>query len=353
MVSRTGDDHQNPVPQINEVHCDLKTLPQWSALNSQIRKIENESSWIDRYGWDWAHIIGALLMVPGCLRMLATGTLFQQAVAFVILGLAHCTLANKAGHVSAHNGLCDSNRWGDFWCRFFVEFIGGYSAQMGIHSHIKMHHPHTNIIGLGDSSIWKVPQLSRIQYMFFGPLLLPILTPVFALQQLIQNKAWSEIPKFLVVAGAGISLHVYVLVTSCGFSIFSSVLFLFSYRAVMSVSYIHINIFQHIGLPMYSRDHRPARIYQMATGVLNLHSVKLLDMTMGHSLISCHVEHHLFPRLSDNMCLKVKPVVQKFLQDNELPYNEDSYYNRLCIFLKNYDELMVNAPPITHFIGVQ
>ena len=62
---------------------------------------------------------------------------------------------------------------------------------------------------------------------------------------------------------------------------------------------------QHIGLPMFSSTTRPKRIYQMTHGVLNLPRNPLLDWTFGHSLINCHVEHHLFPFLSDNMCLKV------------------------------------------------
>ena len=69
--------------------------------------------------------------------------------------------------------------------------------------------------------------------------------------------------------------------------------------------------------------------------------------------MNCHVEHHLFPKLSDNMCLKIKPVVSKFLKENGLPYHEDSYMGRLKYFLDQYETLMVNAPPITHFVGIQ
>lgn len=43
----------------------------------------------------------------------------------------------------------------------------------------------------------------------------------------------------------------------------------------------------------------------MTHGVLNLPRNPVLDWTFGHSLINCHVEHHLFPFLSDHMCLKV------------------------------------------------
>lgn len=98
---------------------------------------------------------------------------------------------------------------------------------------------------------------------------------------------------------------------------------------------------------------RPVRIYQMATGVLNLSRNRLLDIVFGHSFVNCHVEHHLFPKLSDNMCLKIKPLVKSYLLENGLPYNEDSYTTMLDTFVKKYDELMVNAPPVTHFVGLQ
>ncbi|XP_008303649.1 fatty acid desaturase 6-like, partial [Stegastes partitus] len=110
---------------------------------------------------------------------------------------------------------------------------------------------------------------------------------------------------------------------------------------------------QHIGLPMFSPTRRPKRIYQMTHGVLNLPRNPLLDWMFGHSLINCHVEHHLFPFLSDNMCLKVKPVVSKYLTEKQLPYQEDGYLSRLQLFFDRYQELMVFAPPITELVGVQ
>ncbi|GAA6079246.1 fatty acid desaturase 6 isoform X1 [Tachysurus ichikawai] len=104
---------------------------------------------------------------------------------------------------------------------------------------------------------------------------------------------------------------------------------------------------------MFSPSRRPKRIYQMSHGVLNLSRNPLLDWTFGHSLINCHVEHHLFPSLSDNMCLKVKPIVSQFLKAKALPYQEEDYLSRLRLFFHRYQELMVFAPPITELVGVQ
>ncbi|VCW67988.1 unnamed protein product [Gulo gulo] len=104
---------------------------------------------------------------------------------------------------------------------------------------------------------------------------------------------------------------------------------------------------------MFSRDRKPRRIHMMSLGVLNLPRLPVLDWAFGHSLISCHVEHHLFPWLSDNMCLKVKPVVSGFLREKQLPYNEDSYLARFRLFLSRYEEFMVQTPPITELVGLQ
>ncbi|KAF6030903.1 FADS6 [Bugula neritina] len=136
-------------------------------------------------------------------------------------------------------------------------------------------------------------------------------------------------------------------------SVFYTLLFMFSYRAVTMLAYIHINIFQHIGLPMYTLKDRPSKLYQMASGVLNLHRNPVLDWIMGHTLVYCHIEHHLFPTLSDCMVLKIRPLVKKYMLDNGLPYNERPYLETLSYFMEKYEELMVKAPPFSHYVGLQ
>lgn len=153
---------------------------------------------------------------------------------------------------------------------------------------------------------------------------------------------------------AGFSFNVFLIMKISGFtSVFGALLFLLAFRAVTAHSYIHVNIFQHIGLPMYELKSRPVKLYQMSTGVLNLERNVLLDYIMGHTLVYCHIEHHLFPMLSDYMVLKIRPLVKQFMLDNGLPYHERPYMERLRYFFHKYDELMVKAPPFTHYVGIQ
>lgn len=89
---------------------------------------------------------------------------------------------------------------------------------------------------------------------------------------------------------------------------------------------------KHIGLPMFSSACRPKRIYQMTHGVLNLPRNPLLDWTFGHSLINCHVEHHLFPFLSDNMCLKVR--IHNFTMNSCLSLTLSEYV--IHVYIEKY-----------------
>ena len=115
--------------------------------------------------------------------------------------------------------------------------------------------------------------------------------------------------RFLFVTMIGYIMHFCLFHYVTGLSVVGAIFCNRTVRTVFAIPYIHISIFEHIGVPMYDVKKRPKRLYQMASSALSLSRNPLLDFSFGHSVISCHVEHHLFPRLSDNMCLKIKPVV--------------------------------------------
>lgn len=61
------------------------------------------------------------------------------------------------------------------------QVCGAFTADAGVRAHVKIHHAHTNVIGLGDSSTWKIPFLPRSVYLFIAPLAVPVITPVVAM----------------------------------------------------------------------------------------------------------------------------------------------------------------------------
>ncbi|XP_042161675.1 fatty acid desaturase 6 [Oncorhynchus tshawytscha] len=322
-------------------------------LTRLVQKTVKESSWWERRGIDITILVLAFLLLPPAFLLLGSSQVLVFFLGMVLMGVSHAVISIKGTHLASHGSLSESPAWAEFWAVFFIEVCGSFTARAGVTGHIKMHHAHTNVIGLGDSSTWKIPCLPRSVYLFIAPLAIPIITPLVALGQL-KDHSVSQALRTVLMVSLGFYSQYWLLMSVSGFQCpYSSLLCMLLCRAMFSIPYIHVNIFQHIGLSMFSPTRRPKRIYQMTHGVLNLPRNPLLDWTFGHSLINCHVEHHLFPFLSDNMCLKVKPIVSQYLKEKELPYQEDTYLSRLQLFFHKYQELMVFAPPITELVGVQ
>lgn len=333
-------------------YVDLKKLPQFGALSEQVSAIVKSSSWWERHGIDCCIHMLSFAGWLGSFFLLVSSNPWVFAVGVATLGLCHSSLTVKASHMAAHGAVCSSHAWNRFWSFVFTDVLGTFSADVGYDIHIKCHHPHTNIIGLGDSSTFRAPFVPSMLYMFVTPLLMPVLTPLVAIREIVSDSPL-KIVRHLALAYTGLALQLWILTSLSGLSLSWALFVLFASRNVLAIPYIHVNIFQHIGLPMYSPQHRPKKIYQMTTGVLNLPRNPVLDYTFGHGIISCHTEHHLFPRLSDHMCLKVQPVVKKFCAEHDLPYHTDTYASRVAHFVSNYQKLMVDAPPITKFVGLQ
>ncbi|KAH0629463.1 hypothetical protein JD844_011541 [Phrynosoma platyrhinos] len=322
-------------------------------LSEMVQRVVRSSSWWERHGADGTILALNFLSLPIGFLLLRSDHLFAFLLGVAILGVAHHTITVKGSHMASHNALAESKSWGKLWAIFFIEVCSSFTAEQGIYNHVKMHHGYTNVIGLGDSSTWKLPFLNCYIYMFIAPLAVPIITPLVAIG-LLKEVEWKTAIRTLFCMFVGLYSHYWLLLNISEFqSMWSALSCMLITRSLLAHPYIHVNIFQHIGLPMFSADKKPKRIHMMTLGVLNLPRNPLLDWSFGHSLISCHVEHHLFPTLSDNMCLKIKPVVSQYLKEKKLPYNEESYWSRLKLFLDKYEELMVHAPPISELVGIQ
>ncbi|XP_060749160.1 fatty acid desaturase 6-like isoform X1 [Tachysurus vachellii] len=321
-------------------------------LTQLVHMTVRDSSWWDRRGLDCTILASVFIILPIAFLLLSSPQVCYFMLGLVVMGLAHAVITVKGTHLASHGVLTESTTWTQFWNIFFTEVCGAFTAKMAVKAHVKTHHAHTNVIGLGDSSTWKIPFLPRSVYLFIAPLAVPVITPVVAMG-LLKGQPLSSAVHTVMCMCIGVCSQYVLLRCVSGLECSSALLVMLLSRAMFSIPYIHVNIFQHIGLPMFSQSRRPKRIYQMSYGVLNLSRNPLLDWTFGHSLINCHVEHHLFPSLSDNMCLKVKPIVSQFLKMKALPYQEEDYLSRLRLFFHRYQELMVFAPPITELVGVQ
>ena len=322
----------------------------YAQLSSVVSKIVKESTPWELYGLDLCILLSAFCLLPVGFLVLRWKSWIHFAIGIFILGAVHVMFITKGAHSAAHGMLGPWKAWNYFWGIFFTEIVGGFTYDASFEIHVGVHHPHTNVVGLGDSSTWKVPFLGRELYLFIAPHFLPVFAPAVTIQMLW--KRWKSLVKTFFLNIFGVAGQYACFRVLSNLTPQWALLSVFLARASFYCPYIHINIFQHIGLPMYNPKKRPGRVRLMASGCLNLSRNVILDYCFGHSLVNCHVEHHLFPKLSDNMCMKVKPIVKEYLEDNGLPYQEDSYWNRLKLFYQNYKEWMVDPPPLTDFIGI-
>jgi len=333
-------------------YVSLKKLPEFQTLNARVMACVQRSSYWERYGLDLALLIVGLVGHVASYWLLASSDWLIVVFGVLFQGWCQALVTIKAGHNAVHGSLVRSPALNKVIGYIVSDFFGTFSTDVGWDIHIRVHHPHTNIIGLGDSSTWRAPFVPNFLYMFVTPLLTPFMVGLVSLQQVVPMGV-VKTARYVILATLGVTFNLYMFTAVSQLSWTSALLMLFVMRNWFSIPYIHVNIFQHIGLPMYSPGARPSKLYLMTSGVLNLPRNVVLDHTFGHGIISSHVEHHLFPTLSDNMCLKIKPIVRAFAEEHGLPYHEDSYLSRTREFLWDYDRLMVNAPPITRFVGLQ
>ncbi|KAJ7385585.1 fatty acid biosynthetic process [Desmophyllum pertusum] len=230
--------------------------PSINQLNLLVKDVILRTSWWDLYGIDLAIMCANFALLPVSYHLIGSGSILLFMIGFLLLAYIHATFTMKLAHAAIHNALAGSSH---FWNRlltvFFVEIWGGFTGEGSYEAHIQLHHPYTNVIGLGDSSSWRAPFLGRVTYLFIAPLFLPLLNTMIGVS-LLAGRWWS-IARLLCLATAGYVMHFCLFRYVAGLSIFGSILCMFTTRSVFYIPYIHVNIFQHIGLPMYDVKKRP------------------------------------------------------------------------------------------------
>ncbi|GAA6086961.1 fatty acid desaturase 6 isoform X1 [Tachysurus ichikawai] len=150
-------------------------------LTQLVHMTVRDSSWWDRRGLDCTILASAFISLPIAFLLLSSPQVCFFMLGLVVMGVAHAVITVKGTHLASHGALTESTTWTQFWNIFFIEVCGAFTAKMAVKAHVKTHHAHTNVIGLGDSSTWKIPFLPRSVYLFIAPLAVPVITPVVAM----------------------------------------------------------------------------------------------------------------------------------------------------------------------------
>ena len=216
--------------------------PSMKQLNTLVKEVVSRSSWWDLYGIDLAIMCINFALLPISLLFMGSVNIPVFVTGYLLFSYIHATFTVKLAHAAIHNALAGSSRfWNGLLSIFFIEIWGGFTVEGSYEAHIQFHHPYTNVIGLGDSSSWRVPSLGRNIYLFIAPLFLQLLYPVVGLKLLAGR--WRSKARFLFVTMIGYIMHFCLFHYVAGLSVVGAIFCNITVHTVFAIPYIHVNIF--------------------------------------------------------------------------------------------------------------
>ena len=199
------------------------------------------------------------------------------------------------------------------------------------------HHQYTNVPGKETANFY-YPWLNKYLYFF--------VVPYLVIFWLIGNsiaylwKDWKGLSAYLIAMIAGWALHIYLfsLILPLPLAVISVIVM----RVLFAPVFMHLAVFNHIGLDNPSAL-LPWLPHQAKT-TRNVQRHWFLVGMGGNAFVECHLEHHLFPTLSNRMLSKIRPVVKEFLENEGYVYVEEGYFKVLSLCLANYEKYFAGAP---------
>lgn len=269
--------------------------------------------------------------------LFALGGWFFHTLGLILASFGFYAVAITGTHETRHGCFQGTDRANRAWAYFFSDFWSGQSNIWWHHRHVVVHHTQTNIPSK-EPSLFYYPWIQPFVYFFIAPFFVNGWLFVNSIKNLRSQASLLVI--YLVVQALGWVFHVsvFVLFVSWPWAILCAVIM----RALFAPAFMHIAIFNHIGLP--ELDRKPAWLPHQTVTTRNLKRNIWLDVFGGNAFIECHVEHHLFPNVSNHLLAKIRPTVREFLRKHGYEYIEEGYLACLKNCFKNYHKIFQRNP---------
>ncbi len=316
---------------------DLLSKKNFQLLSKEIQEVLNNQTWFQLHGFEWlffllrsiafAAIFVCFALTDGWLRLL---TLIPLSYLYYGIGIT-------GTHETSHRAFTKSVRWNKIWSYFFSDFWASQSSAWWYNRHVKIHHAFTNIPSKEEMD-FLYPWLNK--YIFF------FVAPYLVLGWLIVNSVrflwgkWGEFIKFTTCMLLGIAFHLGLFLLFVPLP--EALLYFFIMRSLFSPVFVHIATFNHIGLE--NPDIKPPWLPHQTRTTRNLKPHWFLTGMGGNAFIDCHIEHHLFPSISNRMLAKIRPITVKFLKREGYKYVEETYRSCLAYCLRNYKYIFQQGP---------
>jgi fatty acid desaturase len=310
-----------------------------SSFTALTRSIHEMGLMRRRYGYYWARLIGAVLVLAA------------WVVGFVWIGDSWWQLANAGlfavvmtqisflGHDAAHRQIFRSGRWNDWVSLIIANLLVGISYGWWQREHNR-HHANPNKVGadpdIALTAIALTPaqatkQRSRLmrwlvahQGWYFFPILLLLGLSMHyeAIRRVISpakiQRRWVEIG-FITLRLAGFAVLVFlVLPPEKGFAFLAVQLAVFGLYLGSSFAP------NHIGMPLVSPKLKLDFLRRQVLMSRNISGGAPISVFMGG--LNYQIEHHLFPSMARPYLRKAQPLVAAYCAAQGIPYTRTTLW---------------------------
>ncbi|MGE3279282.1 MAG: fatty acid desaturase [Candidatus Altimarinota bacterium] len=304
----------------------------FKELSKDIREVMQKLNWYETHGIEWVKAGLKFLLFFGGWLIFALPHLAFQILGITIMSYAFTSIGISGIHEASHQSMAKSRRWNLFAAYFFTEFWVSKSHDWWRWRHVETHHPHTNVINK-EPMLFYVPWFHKYVYFF--------LMPYVVVPWIIASSIWHlrknpiELLIYLSISTLGY-LSQASLFLILGYSWGISLLLVFVMRSIFAPLFLHIAVFNHIGLPYFDAEPRPEWMTLQSKTTRNIKPNWFLKILGGNAFLDGHIEHHLFPHLSNHAISKVREKIVTFLKKRGYEYREEGYVSCLRQCLKHY-----------------
>jgi fatty acid desaturase len=317
-----------------------------SSFTALTRSIHEMGLMRRRYGYYWAKLIGAILILAAwVVGFIWIGDSWWQLANAGILAVV-MTQISFLGHDAAHRQIFKSGRWNDWVSLIIANLLVGISYGWWQREHNR-HHANPNKVGadpdialtaLALTPAQATQQRSRLirwlvahQGWYFFPLLLLLGLSMHyeAIRRVISpvkiQRRWVEI-SFITFRLAGFAALVFlVLPTEKAFAFLGVQLAVFG--LYMGSSFAP----NHIGMPLVSPKLKLDFLRRQVLMSRNISGGPLISVFMGG--LNYQIEHHLFPSMARPYLRKAQPLVAAYCAAQGVPYTRTTLWQSYRIIV--------------------
>lgn len=298
-------------------------------LSLRVKAHADSRSWLQTHGGELAVFALRVALFCAGYALCARGG-WSLAGGIGVMAYAYYGIAITGVHEASHRAFVGSTAGNRRWLHFFSDFWSAQSGDWWHHRHVILHHAHTNVVEK-DPPLFVYPWLDKYLYFFVTPFLVSFWLVWHSAAHL--RAKGRGLGLYLVLAASGWAFHVALFRRYLPWG--PALLAAFVMRSLLAPVFMHLAVFNHIGLD-FPRA-RSAWLPHQTRTTRNLKAHWFLSGMGGNAFVECHLEHHLFPALSNRLLAEVRPIVREHLAKAGYDYVEEGYWSCLRRSLASYD----------------